>query len=157
MMLSNMDRIDQKILRELQLNGRLSNQELADRVGLSPSPCLRRLRLLEERGIISGYAALVDQKKVGLPINVFVSIKLERPTEAVIRRFEEGIQLLDEVMECYLMSGSHDYLLRVVTGDLQRFEQFVRGTLTTIPGIASVESSFAFGQVKQTRVLPLGV
>ena len=149
-----MDITDRKILRELQANGRLTNQELAERVNLSPSPCLRRVRNLEKAGVITGYTALVDQEVYGLPINVFVSVKLEKPTEQAIHDFEAGIQKLDEVLECYLMTGTRDYLLHVVSKSLKTYEDFVRERLTKMPGIASVESSFAFGRVKQRSIFP---
>ena len=149
-----MDEIDWKIVAALQQNARLTNQELAQKVGLSPSPCLRRLRKLEEQGVLRGYCALVDQERYGLPINVFVSIRLERQTDAAIRAFEQAIQDLDEVQECYLMTGARDYLLRVVSQSLQAYERFVRERLTRIEGIASIESSFAFNQVKKNPRLP---
>lgn len=149
-----MDAIDRKIIEAMQQNARLTNQELAERVGLSPSPCLRRLRRLEESGVLRGYTALVDQERYGLPISVFVSIKLERQTDASIGAFEQAVQELDEVQECYLMTGSRDYLLRVVSQSLQSYERFIRERLTKIEGIASIESSFAFGQVKKNPRLP---
>jgi Lrp/AsnC family leucine-responsive transcriptional regulator len=149
-----MDRIDRRILRELQANGRLTNQELAERVNLSPSPCLRRVRLLEEAGVILGYTAIVDQEKLGLPVNAFVSVRLERPSPEAMRTFEERIQRHDDIQECYLMTGSRDYLLHVVSHSLKTYEQFVREQLTQIPGIASVETSFAFGRVKRINRYP---
>jgi DNA-binding Lrp family transcriptional regulator len=149
-----MDAIDYNIVRELQQDARITNQELSERVGLSPSPCLRRVRRLEERSVISGYTALVDQEAFGMPINVFVSVRLERQTDATIRGFERAIQKLDEVLECYLMTGNRDYMLRVVAQDLQSYERFIRERLAKINGIGALESSFAFGQVKQSRVLP---
>lgn len=149
-----MDETDWKIITALQQNARLTNQELAQKVGLSPSPCLRRLRKLEEEGILCGYRALIDQERYGLPINAFVSIRLERQTDAAIRAFEQAIQDLDEVQECYLMTGARDYLLRVVSHSLQAYERFVRERLTRIEGIASIESSFAFNQVKKNPKLP---
>ncbi len=149
-----MDAIDRRIIAALQENARLTNQELAERVGLSPSPCLRRLRKLEADGILRGYRAQIDQQRYGLPINVFVSIRLERQTDAAIRAFEQAIQDLDEVQECYLMTGARDYLLRVVSQSLESYERFVRERLTRIEGIASIESSFAFNQVKKNPRLP---
>ncbi|MFT7688526.1 MAG: Lrp/AsnC family leucine-responsive transcriptional regulator [Candidatus Azotimanducaceae bacterium] len=149
-----MDKIDQKIIRELQANARLSNQELAENIGLSPSPCLRRVRRLEEIGVLAGYTAIVDQEQYGLPVNVFVSVRLEIQNNQSIKKFEEGINNLDQVMECYLMTGSRDYLMRVVSADLKSYEDFIREELTRIPGIASVESSFAYGNVKSCTVFP---
>lgn len=150
-----LDAIDRNILGTLQQDGRLTATELANRVGLTASPCLRRLRLLEEAGVIRGYTALVDQVKVGLPISVFVSIKLERQSEDAMSRFEAAVRRCPEVLECYLMTGPRDYLLRVVASDLADFERFVKGTLTRIDGIANIESSFALGQVKHSNVLPI--
>ena len=149
-----MDKIDRLIIRELQINARLTNQELAERVNLSPSPCLRRVRRLEESGILSGYTARVDQEAYGLPLNIFVSVRLEKQNEQSIKEFEYELQFLDQVMECYLMTGSRDYLLRVVSVDLKSYEKFIRNDLTKLPGIASIESSFAFSNVKNQQVLP---
>ncbi|MEM1160398.1 MAG: Lrp/AsnC family transcriptional regulator [Pseudomonadota bacterium] len=151
-----MDAIDRKIIRALQQDGRISNQDLADRVGLSPSPCLRRVRNLENAGVITGYSASVDQERYGLPIDVFVSISLENQRDEALQAFEAAILRLDEVMECYLMTGSRDYLLRVVCDGLKSYERFTRDQLTTLPGIRSIESSFALGRVKVGRVLPDG-
>ena len=150
-----MDAIDRKIIRALQQDARLTNQDLAALVGLSASPCLRRVRKLEQDGILAGYTALVDQEKFGLPINVFVNIRLEKPSTETIRAFEKAIENIDAVVECYLMTGNRDYLLRVVSSDLKSYEHLVRDRLTTIPGVLSLESSFAFGQVKRTNMLPL--
>lgn len=115
---------------------------------------MRRVRKLEQDGILTGYTALVDQEKLGLPINVFVNIRLEKPSTETIRAFEKAIENIDAVVECYLMTGNRDYLLRVVSSDLKSYENLVRDRLTTIPGVLSLESSFAFGQVKRTNVLP---
>ena len=149
-----MDIIDQKIIRALQLDGRLTNLELAKEVGLSPSPCLRRVRALEEAGILTGYTALIDQNAYGLPINVFVSVRLEQQSNATLDCFEKAINRFDEVLDCYLMTGTRDYLLRVVCESLDAYELFVREKLTTIDGVASIESSFALGRVKKRSVLP---
>ncbi|WP_198158320.1 Lrp/AsnC family transcriptional regulator [Enterovibrio coralii] len=150
-----MDNIDRKILSELQREGRLTNQELSDRISLSPSPCLRRVRALEKKGIITGYHAHIDQEKCGLPINVFVLVKLEKPTEENMQSFEALINQMDEVLECYLMTGTHDYLLHVVSESLKTYERFIRRELTRLPNIAAIESSFAFGQVKKRTKLPI--
>lgn len=149
-----MDRIDRQIVRELQSHARLTNQQLSERVHLSPSPCLRRVRNLERDGVLLGYTAIVDQERYGLPINVFVGVRLERQTDEAIRAFERGIQALDEVLECYLMAGSRDYMLRVVCDSLKSYERFIREELTRLPGIGAIESSFAFGQVKRRSVFP---
>ena len=130
-------------------------QAIADQVGLSASPCLRRIRQMEKAGIISAYCATVDQKAVGLPVSVFISIKLERQRASQLDQFGEAIQRWPEVMECYLMTGQFDFLLRVVCADLEAYEHFLREKLTQLEGIASIESSFSLGQIKFSRVLPL--
>ena len=149
------DAIDRKIVAALQEDGRMTTQDLADRVGLSASPCARRVRLLEEAGIIKGYVAVVDQGKVGLPISVFASVKLERQREEELDRFSQAILRWPEVADCYLMTGQRDYLLRIVVPDLESYERFLKDTLTRLKGVASIESSFALGQVKRSNVLPL--
>tara|TARA_R110002012_G_scaffold322025_2_gene553880 strand:+ start:71319 stop:71882 length:564 start_codon:yes stop_codon:yes gene_type:complete len=150
-----MDIKDRQIIRELQKDGRLSNQDLAERVNLSPSPCLRRLRNLEAEGVITGYTALVDQKACGLPITVFIRIRLERHSDEGVRIFEQQIGRIEEVLDCYLLAGGDDYLLRVLTHSLEAYEDFIRRRIHAIPGIASIDSSFAYGVVKQTRVFPV--
>lgn len=149
------DAIDRKILRALQADSRLTMQELADRVGLSVSPCHRRVKLLEERGVISGYIARVDQKALGLPVSVFISIKLARQKEEDLDRFAAAISAWEEVLECYLMTGPRDYLLRVVAADLASYEAFLKNKLTRLDGVASIESSFALTQVKYSIALPV--
>ncbi|MBB6520536.1 Lrp/AsnC family transcriptional regulator [Pseudoteredinibacter isoporae] len=150
-----MDTIDRQILRELQRNARITNEELAEKVHLSPSPCLRRVRKLEANGLIEGYSAKVNQEACGLAMNVFVSVRLEKPEEHIIRHFEEAVATLDEIIECYLIAGNRDYLLRVVAADLKDYERFIRERFSKVPGIDSIESSFAFGHVKQQAGLPL--
>lgn len=147
--------VDRRILRALQEDGRMTIQAIADRVGLSPSPCLRRIRQMEQSGVISAYSALVDQEAVGLPVSVFISIKLERQRAAELDSFAQAIAAWPEVMECYLMTGQRDFLLRVVCADLSTYETFLRDKLTQVEGVSSIESSFALGQVKYSRVLPL--
>jgi Lrp/AsnC family leucine-responsive transcriptional regulator len=147
--------IDRRILRVMQEDGRMTVQAIADRVGLSASPCLRRIRRMEEAGIITAYSLTVDQKAVGLPVSVFVSIKLERQRAAELDRFGEAIVSWPEVMECYLMTGQFDYLLRVVCADLAAYERFLREKLTQLDGVGSIESSFSLAQVKYSRMLPL--
>ena len=149
-----MDSKDRQILKELQADGRLSNQDLSERVNLSPSPCLRRLRLLEDAGVITGYAALVDQKAWGLPVTVFIRIKLERHGDEAVQAFERAIIDMPQVMDCWLMTGRSDYLLRVIAADLDDYEKFVRRELQRVPGIASIDTSFAYGRVKHAQVLP---
>lgn len=147
--------LDRKILRALQEDGRMTVQAIADRVGLSASPCLRRIRQMEKAGIIAAYSATVDQKAVGLPVSVFISIKLERQRAHELDAFGAAISRWPEVMECYLMTGQFDFLLRVVCADLEAYEHFLREKLTQVEGVASIESSFSLGQVKYSRVLPL--
>lgn len=149
-----MDSKDRQILRELQTNGRLTNQELSERVNLSPSPCLRRVRLLEEQGVVRGYTALVDQKAWGLPVTVFIRLKLERHSDEAVNAFETAIKAMPQVMDCWLMTGRSDYLLRVIAADLDDYERFVRRELQRVPGIASIDTSFAYGSVKHAQVLP---
>ncbi|MXN66798.1 winged helix-turn-helix transcriptional regulator [Stappia sp. GBMRC 2046] len=149
-----MDAIDSRILRELQKDGRLTNQELSERVNLSPSPCLRRVRNLEKAGIIGGYAAIVDQEACGLPVTVFLQVRLDRHSEENVKAFEAAVERIDEIMECYLMAGDRDYLLRVVVANLADYEDFIRRRIHKIPGIASLDSSFAYGVVKRSQVLP---
>ncbi len=149
-----MDDKDHQIIRELQKQGRLSNQELAERVNLSPSPCLRRVRILEENGILGGYAALVDQDKVGLAITAFVRITLTQHNEETTREFERQILLIDEVMDCHVMAGGVDYLLRVLVADLASYEKFVRQRLHPIRSISSIDTGFSYGIIKQSKVFP---
>jgi Lrp/AsnC family leucine-responsive transcriptional regulator len=150
----DLDDIDRRILLELQRDGRMSNQDLADRVGLSPSPCLRRVRLLEEAGVIAGYRAVVDQEAVGLPITAFVRITLESHGQDVVERVEEQIRQTAEIVEAYLLAGDQDYLLKVTIDSFSSYETFVRTRLRTVPGLSSIETTFAFGVTKQVSPLP---
>ena len=150
-----LDRIDHAILNHLQRDGRATSGELGATAGLSPSPAHRRQRLLEEGGIIRGYVALLDQDRVGLPVNVFVSVRLSAQTEDHLAVFEAAIRDMPEVMECYVMSGASDYLLRVVAPDLSAYEEFLRTRLTRIPGVRGVESAFALKRVAYRTNLPL--
>ncbi len=151
-----MDEIDHRILRELQRNGRLSNAELAERVNLSPSPCLRRLRKLEASGVIEGYAAIVNQKAYGLPVTVFVHIRLDHHSSDIAREFESRVCATEEIMDCFLMAGETDYMLRVVVRSLGAYEEFIRKRIHPMASIASINTSFAYGVVKQSRCLPRG-
>mgnify|MGYP000583778508 CR=1 FL=1 len=145
---ANIDQFDIQILRTISKNGRISVQELSQIVGLSPSPVSRRLQLLEESNIITGYRALIDEGSLGFKITVFVSVQLDKQVDVALDEFEKTISELPEVVDCWLMTGNRDYLLRVVTGDLQDFEQFLTGNLTKIPGVSSIESSFPLRRVK---------
>ena len=133
----------------------MPNVELAEQVGLSPTPCARRVKNLEAEGVISRYVTLVDQKAVGLPVSVFVNVTLERQVEQALRVFESFITDRPEVMECYLMTGDADYLLRIVVADLDAYERFIVDHLTKVPGIANIKSSFALKQVAYKTALPV--
>jgi Lrp/AsnC family leucine-responsive transcriptional regulator len=150
-----LDATDRKILAVLQEDGRISLSDLATRVALSPSPCLRRIRRLERAGIIARYVAVLDQAKVGLPVSVFVSIKLESQRVEALERFKKAIAKWPEVLDCYLMTGPRDYLLRIVVADLVAYEQFLKQKLTRVDGVSSIESSFALEQAKYSHVLPI--
>ena len=153
--MDSLDAIDVRIIAAVQNDGRISINDLAGKVGLSPSPCARRLRILEEKGVIKGYAAMIDQTKVGLPVSAFASIKLERQREEDLDRFARAVAGWPEVVDCYLMTGQRDYLMRIVVKDLQAYETFIKSKLTRLEGIASIETSFALDQVKRAEVLPI--
>ena len=150
-----LDEIDRRILVELQRDGRLTNQDLAGRIGVSASPCWRRVRALEEAGVIKGYAALVDPAALGLNVSVFTQVSLERQEKKALQVFEAAVGEWPEIMECYLMTGDADYLLRVVVPDLAAYERFLMARLTRIRGIASIKSSFALRSVKYRTALPI--
>ncbi len=152
-----LDRTDLKILHLLQNDARISNTDLADRVGLSPSPCLRRVRALEESGVIRRYAGIVDPRRVGLPISVFVNVSLRSQERSALEDFEQQIQHYPEVMECYLMTGGFDYMLRVVVPDLDHYQRFLADKLTRIRSVANIQSSMTLKQVVYQTALPLGV
>jgi len=151
-----LDKFDRSILDALQKDGRISNVDLAELVSLSESACLRRVRRLEEKGFIEKYTALLDQRQVGLSGNVFVHIALHREEQSELAAFEDAVQSLPEVMECYLMTGEFDYLLRVVVSDMADFERVHNESLTRLPGVARVNSSVAIRTVRKTTELPLG-
>lgn len=150
-----MDNKDRYIIRALQQDGRMTNQDLAATVNLSPSPCLRRLRKLEASGAIRSYSVNVDARAYGLPVTVFVRVRLEKHTEEAVRHFESRVKTTEEVLECYVMTGLSDYLLRVIVADLDDYENFVRQRLHPIGGIASIDTSFVYGTVKKTAVFPV--
>jgi len=157
MPITALDAIDWRLLEELQRDAGLTNVELARRVHLSPSPCLARVRALEEAGLIKARVTLLDAVRLGLTVSVFVSVSLERQVERALEHFERAIRDRPEVMECYLMTGDADYLLRVVVPDVQALEHFIVGFLSRIPGIGQIRSSFALKQVKYQTALPLPV
>lgn len=150
-----MDRIDRKIVRALQKNGRMTITELAESVGLSATPCSRRLDRLEKEGVITGYAAQVDPGKLGFGVSIFVSVELDKQDRAAIDAFERAIRRCDEVMECYLMTGSRDILLRVVAPDLSAFDAFLENRLMQIPGIRNLRSNFALRTMVKREALPM--
>ena len=145
---ANLDATDKKILRSLQASGRLSIQELAEQVGLSASPVARRLRILEEAGVLTGYAALIDEAKLGFGVSVFVSVQLDRQVDQALEVFEAAVRGFPEVVDCWLMTGNRDYLMRIATADLAEFEAFLTGRLTRVPGVANIESSIPLRRVK---------
>ncbi len=149
-----MDRIDHAILRALQADGRITIQALARAVGLSPSPCLRRVRLLERAGTIRGYAAVIDERRYGLAITAFLRVRLDRHSDERVARFEKAVNGIDEVLECHVLAGDFDYMLRILVKDLEAYERFIRRHIHTIPGIAAIETAFAYGTIKRSSVLP---
>jgi len=153
----NIDTTDLRILAELQQDGGLSNVELARRVHLSPSPCLARVKALQAAGVIQRTVALANPLALGLPLNVFISISLKTQSKDALAEFESRIQEHDEVMECYLMTGDSDYLIRVVVADITALERFILEQLTPIAGIEKIRSSFALKQVRYKTALPLPV
>ena len=151
----HLDRYDNAILEALQRDGRISNKQLAGRVNLSESACLRRVRALEESGLIERYVGMVNQARAGLPGNVVVHIGLHREEQSELAAFEEAVRNIPEVMECYLMTGEFDYLLRVVVADMADFERIHKDGLTRLPGVARVNSSVAIRTVLKKTELPL--
>lgn len=150
----SIDELDLRILDRLQANGRMTNQELSDQIGLSPSPCLRRVRQLEGAGVITGYVALVDPAAIGLSVTAFVRVRLDQQDDRHLATFESAVAEFPEVMECYLMTGEADYQLRVLVGSLNEFEDFLRHRLTRIDGVAQVTTSFALRPVVYKTALP---
>ena len=150
-----MDNIDRRILSELQEKADLPMQELGDRVGLSHTPCWRRVKRLEERGIVKRRVALLDAEQLDLAVNVFVNVSLRRHQENALNRFETAVQDVPEVVECYSVSGETDFLLRVVVADVTAYERLVKATLVHLPEVGNLTSTFALRQVKYTTALPL--
>lgn len=150
--LAKLDDIDRAILRALQADGRMSVQAVSARVGLSPTPVARRIRALEQAGAIRGYAAVLDEAKLGFEISVFVSVRLDRQVDDMLSAFETAIAGFPEVVECWLMTGGRDYLMRVAVSDMADFERFLTSRLTKAPGVSSIESSFPLRRAKTGRV-----
>lgn len=153
----NLDNTDLKILNELQHDGALSNVALAKRIGLSPSPCLARVKALESSGVIQRYVALASAAALGLGLTVFISISLQTQDKETLAEFESHIAQHDDIMECYLMTGDSDYLLRVAVRDMAALERFILEQLSPIPGVEKIRSSFALKQVRYKTALPLSV
>ncbi|MFD1383693.1 Lrp/AsnC family transcriptional regulator [Rhodanobacter aciditrophus] len=155
-MSTKFDKIDIRILQELQQDSSLTNQELADRVGLSPSPCLRRVKALEESGIVDRKVMLLKRSELGLKLTAFIQISMDRHTPDRFGVFEEQVHSFDEVRACNLVTGQNcDYLLEVVVEDMERYHDFLLGKLTRIPGVSGVQSSFLLRSVKENTSLPL--
>jgi DNA-binding Lrp family transcriptional regulator len=151
-----LDKVDTRILRELQRNARLTNQELAKKVGLSPAPCWRRLRRLEEDGLITRYCALLDAERVGFTITAYSHISLENHHPDSVKTFGDLVRERPEVLECHMMSGEYDYLLKVVARSMTDFQQFLTKYLLQNPAVRSVNTSFVLNQMKSTTALPVG-
>lgn len=151
-----LDRYDRHILEVLQNEGRISNQELADRIGLSPSPCLRRVKILEESGLIVGYRALLDAKKLGLSLMALIHISMDRHTPERFANFEHSVSELPEVLECLLITGQDaDYQLKVVVRDMEAYQELLLNKITRIEGVSGVHSSFVLRRVVDRTALPV--
>jgi len=151
-----LDRTDKRILKELQANGRISNQELADRVGLSPSPCLRRVKQLEENGIIEGYVGMVNASKLGLKMMALIQIRMDRHTPERFDEIEKTLRGYPQVMECILITGqTADYQVKVIVKDMEEYQDFLLNKITPLPGVSDVHSSFVLRQVIYKTALPI--
>ncbi len=150
-----LDRAERNILRILQVDGRISNVDLAERVGLSESPCFRRTRQLEQSGVIEGYSARLDQRLIGLQVTAFVQVSLSKTNEEEIRAFIQQVEKEEHIIECHAMSGSYDYLLKVVTRSMDHFSELSMQRILKFPGVQDIESHFSLQEVKQSPVLPL--
>jgi len=149
------DKMDAKILHLLAQDGRMSWRDLADRIGLSLTPTLRRVRRLEEAGIISGYSARFDEQRLGFGITMYVMVTLEKQTEETLKVFERRVADVPEIMSCYLMTGEADYILRIVVSDLQSYQRFMLDVLTRIPGVSRIQSALAIKPVFQRNAPPI--
>jgi len=153
--MANLDQIDRRLLAELQDDGRMTNVELAQRVGLTAPPCLRRVRALEDSGVIRGYHAELDPSKLGFAITVFALVSLKSQAEEALRQFEDHVSALPEVRECHMLNGEIDFVLKVVSRDLQSFQEFLTSKLTPAPNVASVKTSLTIRTAKQLPGVPL--
>ncbi|TNJ42804.1 Lrp/AsnC family transcriptional regulator [Phaeobacter sp. B1627] len=149
-----MDALDRKIISALQRDGRMTMADLSDKVGLSPTPCARRVANLEKSGVITGYGARIDQSRLGLPVTIFVAVELEAQSRDALLQFEAAVRRFDQVMECYLMTGTRDILLRVVAASLADFDDFLENRLMCVPGIRNTRSSFTLRTMVQRSTLP---
>jgi len=156
MEMATLDGIDRRLLAELQDEGRMTNVELAQRVGLTAPPCLRRVRALEEEGVIKGYHAELDASKLGFAITVFALVSLKSQAEESLRQFEDHMRLLPEVRECHMLNGEIDFILKIVSKDLQSFQEFLTSKLTPAPNVASVKTSLTIRTAKMLPGVPLG-
>ena len=154
---ARLDVFDLKIIESLQSEGRLSNVELADRIGLSPSPCLRRVKRLESEGVIEGYSARINREKIGMGVTVFVSVGLDRHREEEAERFRRAVVRLPQVISCHAISGDSDFLLEIVVADLIQYSEFVLKRLRRIPGVKDLQSSFSLEAMKARGLLPVRV
>ena len=152
---ARLDPIDRKILTALQENARIANVDLAEKINLSPSPCLARVKALEEDGFIRRYVTLLNPQAIGLGVNIFIQVRLEKQIESALIVFEKAIATRPEIMECYLMTGAADYLLRVVVSDLDAYQKFLTEFVAKIPGVGNIQSSVALKQVKYKTALPI--
>jgi Lrp/AsnC family leucine-responsive transcriptional regulator len=152
---TDLDALDVRILNILQENARITTLELAEQVGLSPTPCARRVKRLEDDGLIQRYVTLLDEKKAGLDLSVFISVRLRNQTAETIDKFERSVRSMPEISECYLVSGVHDYLLHLRVADVDALRDFLRNRLVTIEGIAEAQSSIVLDKVKYTTALTL--
>ena len=150
-----LDTIDRRILEVLQRNARIANTDLADEVGLTPAPCLRRVKRLEELGFIAGYTAVLDHKRVGLGLTVFVTVTLDRQTKRTYDDFAAKMRAAPEVLECYLILGERDFLLKIVVADLDAYQRFYLEVLTLAPGVRNINSIIAVNEEKRTTALPI--
>lgn len=148
------DRVEKQILTLLQQQGRISNVELAEQVGLSESPTFRRVRQLEDAEVINGYGALVDQRKLGLEVTAFVQVSMEKQPDSATDAFHERVNAEPHIIECHAMSGSHDYLMKVVAKNIDHFSELCMQRILKFPGVRHVESSFSLSEIKNSRVLP---
>ncbi|MEH2474210.1 Lrp/AsnC family leucine-responsive transcriptional regulator [Nitrobacteraceae bacterium AZCC 2161] len=153
--MSDLDTFDFKILQILQEEGRITTLQLSERVGLSPTPCARRVKRLEDDGYIDQYTALLNPARLGVRLNVFVSIRLRTQTRDAFDRFDEDVKLMPEIVGCYLLTGSFDYLLQVRVADVDAFRDFMRSRLTAIEGVIETQSSIVLQQLKNTTAIPI--